>query len=348
MYKKITQAALLLALATVFLWLTFTVFLPISLPFLLGIGLALLAEPAVVLLAQKFHWKRAAATAAGVSAVLILSIATLTLLATVFMRQLGHLSDLWPRLEAAFLQAMEALRQWLLALAPRMPASLHRFIDQLAQDLLSDSGRFLSGLMSNLPQFATGLLGDLSQWLFGLITGIISSYMFSVRLPVLRQWIRQRLPQRWKQEYLPAVTGLKKALGGWVLAEIKLAAVAFVLLWLGFVLLKREHSLLLAALITLVDAFPVLGVGTILIPWSLLRLIQGDPATGFGLLGLYAVIWLIRSVLEPKLIGKELGLDPLVTLLCIYGGLKLWGIGGMLLAPIIAMAASQVIKRIRG
>ena len=69
MYKKITQAALLLALATVFLWLTFTVFLPISLPFLLGIGLALLAEPAVVLLAQKFHWKRAAATAAGVSAV---------------------------------------------------------------------------------------------------------------------------------------------------------------------------------------------------------------------------------------------------------------------------------------
>jgi predicted PurR-regulated permease PerM len=105
--------------------------------------------------------------------------------------------------------------------------------------------------------------------------------------------------------------------------------------------------LLLAALITLVDAFPVLGVGTVLMPWSLLRLIQGDPSTGFGLLALYGVIWLIRSVLEPKLIGKELGLDPLVTLLCIYGGLKLWGIGGMLLSPIAAMAVAQVAKRIR-
>ena len=347
MYKKITQAALLLALSTVLLWLAFTVFLPISLPFLLGIGLALLAEPVVELLSQRCRWKRTAATAVGISAVLILSIATLTLLTTVFMRQLGQLSDLWPRLEAAFLQAVEALRQWLLALAPRMPASLHRFIDQLAQDLLSDSGRFLSGLMSKLPQIATGLLGDLSQCLFGLITGIISSYMFSTRLPMLRQWIRQRLPQRWQQEYLPAVKELKKALGGWIWAEIKLAAVAFALLWLGFMLLRMEHSLLLAALITLVDAFPVLGVGTVLMPWSLLRLIQGDPSTGFGLLVLYAVIWLIRSVLEPKLIGKELGLDPLVTLLCIYGGLKLWGIGGMLLSPIAAMAVAQVAKRIR-
>jgi sporulation integral membrane protein YtvI len=348
MYKKITQAAFLLALSSVLLWLAFTCFLPISLPFLLGIGLALLADPAVDLLSQRFHWKRTAATAVGVSTVLILSVSALTLLVTVFMRQLGQLHDLWPKLENAFLQAVQALRQWLLALAPRMPAGLHRLIDELAQDLLSDGGSFLSGLMSKLPQMATGLLGDLSQWLFGLVTGIISSYMFSIRLPLLRQWLQQRLPQRWVQEYLPAVKSLKKALGGWFLAELKLAAVAFVLLLVGFMLLRMEHSLLLAGLITLVDAFPVLGVGTILVPWSLLRLIQGDPATGFGLLGLYAVIWLIRSVLEPKLIGKELGLDPLVTLLCIYGGLRLWGIGGMLLAPIIAMAASQVIKRIRG
>lgn len=348
MYKKITHAALLLALSAMLVWLAFTVFLPICLPFLLGIGLALLAEPAVVLLSQRCHWKRAASTAVGVSAVLALSIAALTLLATIFMRQLTQLGNIWPRLEAAFLQAVESLRQWLLALAPRMPASLHRFIDQLAQDLLSDSGKFLSGLMSKLPQLATGLLGDLSQWLFGLITGIISSYMFSIRLPLLRQWLHRRLPQRWQQEYLPAIKSLKKALGGWIWAEIKLAAVAFVLLWIGFMLLRMEHSLLLAALITLVDAFPVLGVGTVLVPWSLLRLIQGDPATGFGLLGLYAVIWLIRSVLEPKLIGKELGLDPLVTLLCIYGGLKLWGIGGMLLAPIFAMAVSQVLRRAKG
>ena len=135
---------------------------------------------------------------------------------------------------------------------------------------------------------------------------------------------------------------IKKALGGWILAELKLALVAFVLLLIGFWILGLEHILALAALITLVDAFPVLGVGTVLLPWSTLRLIQGDQALGFGLLGLYAAIWLIRSVLEPKLVGKELGLDPLLTLLCLYAGFRLWGFSGMLLSPIIAIAVSQI------
>ena len=130
------------------------------------------------------------------------------------------------------------------------------------------------------------------------------------------------------------------------MAELKLAAVAFILLLAGFALLKLKHPLMLAALITLVDAFPVLGVGTVLIPWSLLRLVQGDRVLGFGLLGLYAAIWLIRSVLEPKLLGKELGLDPLVTLVSIYAGFRLWGLGGMLLAPMVALAATQVLKRL--
>jgi predicted PurR-regulated permease PerM len=102
---------------------------------------------------------------------------------------------------------------------------------------------------------------------------------------------------------------------------------------------------MLAALITLVDAFPVLGVGTVLVPWSILRFVQNDYVLGIGLLALYAAIWLVRSVLEPRLLGKELGLDPLVTLIAIYAGFRLWGLGGMLLTPILAMAVTQIVKQ---
>ena len=203
-------------------------------------------------------------------------------------------------------------------------------------------------MFSRLPQIATGLVGDLSEWLFALLTGIISGYMISLRLPKLRQWLRCRMPQHWNDRLFPALQGIKRSLCGWILAELKLAGVAFVLLLAGLSLLHTKHSLTLAALITLVDAFPVLGVGTVLVPWSVLRLVQNDYALGFGLLALYAVIWLTRSVLEPKLLGKELGLDPLVTLVCIYAGFRLWGIGGMLLSPIVAMAITQVSKQIEG
>ena len=344
MYKKLTQAALVLALSMVLLWLSITYLLPVSLPFLLGIALALLAEPAVRLLSRKLP--PAAATAIGVTGVFVLSSAVLALLLTFLVRQLSHISDFWPQLEQGLTQALTALRQWLLRLAPRMPDSIHAFIDHLAEDILSDSGALFSGLLSRLPQLATDLLGNLSEWLFGLITGIISGYMISVRLPKWRQWLRAKLPQRWRSQYLPAVSALKQALGGWLLAEFKLAGIAFIFLAAGLTVLKIQHALTLAGLITLVDAFPVLGVGTVLVPWSILRLVQGDYALGLGLLALYAVIWLVRSVLEPKLLGKELGLDPLVTLVCIYGGFRLWGLGGMLLAPILAMATTRIVKQI--
>ena len=345
MYKKLTHAAVILALSIVLLWLSITYLLPVSLPFLLGTALALLAEPAVRLLSDRLKLRRAAATAIGVTAVFVLSATVLTLLATFLMRQLARIGDFWPQLEQTMTQAITAFRRWLLNLAPRMPESIHALIDHLAEDILSDSSALFSELLSRLPQIATGLVGNLSEWLFGLLTGIISGYMISLRLPKLRLWLRCRLPERWRSKYVPAVRGMKKALGGWFLAEVKLAAIAFLLLLAGLSLLKVDHSLMLAALITLVDAFPVLGVGTVLVPWSILRFVQNDYVLGIGLLALYAAIWLVRSVLEPRLLGKELGLDHLVTLIAIYAGFRLWGLGGMLLTPILAMAVTQIVKQ---
>ena len=347
MYKKTVQTVLILALSMVFLWFFFRCLLPVCLPFLLGTALALLAEPAVNWLFQKCRLKRTAATAIGVSAVFLLIATLLTLLSSVLLRQLGQLEGFWPQLETGLTQAVEGLRQWLQALAPRMPAGIHRLLDRLTQDLLSDGSALLSNLAARLPQVATGLLGNLSEGLFGLITGILSGYMLSARLPRLRQWLKSKLPPQWTETCLTAVQGLKKTLGGWLMAELKLALVAFGLLLIGLWLLRIRHSLTLAALITLVDAFPILGVGTVLLPWGILCLARSDRLLGFGLLGLYGVIWLTRSVLEPRLLGKGLGLDPLVTLLCIYGGFRLWGLGGMLLVPILAMIFSQMLRKFR-
>ena len=129
----------------------------------------------------------------------------------------------------------------------------------------------------------------------------------------------------------------------WILAQCKLMGVTFLLLAPGLLLLRVPHAIAAALGISLLDALPVLGTGTILIPWSLLRLLQGDTAFGIGLLGIYATISLIRSGLEPKLLGQQLGMDPLLTLLCLYVGFRLWGIGGMLLAPLITVTALHIL-----
>ena len=104
MYKKLTHAAVILALSIVLLWLSITYLLPVSLPFLLGTALALLAEPAVRLLSDRLKLRRAAATAIGVTAVFVLSATVLTLLATFLMRQLARIGDFWPQLEQTMTQ----------------------------------------------------------------------------------------------------------------------------------------------------------------------------------------------------------------------------------------------------
>ena len=91
---------------------------------------------------------------------------------------------------------------------------------------------------------------------------------------------------------------------------------------------------------------PVIGIGFILIPWAVISLFQGNRLLGFGLLLLYLAINLLRSLLEPKLVGKSIGLPPLVTLLSIYAGLQLFGIAGLLM-PCLVLAALFFYQKYR-
>ena len=116
----------------------------------------------------------------------------------------------------------------------------------------------------------------------------------------------------------------------------------FVALTLGFMVLRIPHAPLLGALIALVDALPMLGTGTVLVPWGILAMLQGDTALGFGLIAMYVFTALTRSVLEPRMLGRQLGLNPLITLAALYVGYQLWGILGMILAPVLTITAMEL------
>ena len=318
---------------------------PIVLPFFLGSLLALGAEPMVRRLHQNRKLPRWAASFAGVTVFFLLMLTALALVVSVLVRQLSQLSGLVAQLTDAVGRGLQALETWLLELSTRLPDSLENAATIGVQRLFSDSSNLLDQAVSRVPQVATGLLSALSQGAFVTFTAILSAYMISARLPKLKQFIQEKLPQFQPDRIRNSVKGLRHAMLGWLSAQGKLMGLTFLLLCGGFFLLKTGNVLLLAALVTLVDAFPILGTGTVLIPWSIVCLLQGDTARGIGLLAVYAVVWLVRSILEPRLVGKELGLDPLVTLFSVYAGLRLLGIGGMVIAPFAAMVATQLIRQ---
>lgn len=347
MSRHMIHFVLWLTLSLVAVWLFMGYFLPIGLPFLLGISLALGAEPTLRLLCRRLKLPRVAASPIAVSGVFLLSATVVTCLLALILRQSQQLVTWLPKLAENLTDALSQLQTWLQSLTQRLPPALQPLVGGLTEGFFQNGGAILEQAAMQLPKLATALLGFLSKGMLGLITGIISAYMISARMPALRAWWQRHQPITWQERWRPMLLTLKKSLSGWIWAEVKLAVLSFGLMSVGFWLLGISRSLMTAGLIAIVDAFPILGVGTVLIPWALLCLLRQETVRGIGLLAVYAVVWLSRSILEPKLVGKGLGLDPLVTLIAIYAGWKLWGIPGMLLAPILALTISQIIKQVQ-
>lgn len=327
------------------LWLAFRFLLPILMPFLLGILLALAAEPLVHTLQRIPKLPRTGASIIGVSIALVIALLLVVTLCAFLLRELGSLAGVLPDLEDAAISGLSSLEQWLTDLAQKAPQGISPILTQGVEGMFSNGNALLDRLTSWLLTLASTILKALPNSALGFGTWVLASFMLSSRLPRIRQWISGHLPDAWHTKYLPHLKTLKKTLLGWLLAQAKLVAVTFVILAVGFFIIQIDHPLLWASVVCLVDILPILGTGTILIPWSLVCFLQGNNLHAIGLLAIYGIISLLRSVLEPRLVGKQLGLDPLVTLIALYAGYHLWGILGMLFAPILAVVVTQILFR---
>ena len=274
--------------------------------------------------------------------VLVLTVLFLLSFCAFLIRELGALAGILPDLENATLSGLDSLEVWLLDLAQKTPEGIRSILMHGVEGMFSSGSALLDSLTGRLLNLATSVLKALPDSALGLGTWVLACFMISTRLPKIREWIHAHLPKAWHEKYAPYLQTLKKTVCGWLVAQAKLVGVTFCILSVGFLLLRISHPLLWAAATCLVDILPILGTGTVLIPWSLVCFLQNDSLRAVGLLAIYTVISLLRSVLEPRLIGKQLGLDPLITLLAIYAGYRLWGLPGMLLAPILAVTATQI------
>ena len=208
--------------------------------------------------------------------------------------------------------------------------------------LFSDGSTLLGKITAWLLGLAGGILGRLPDSALGFGTGILSAFLISARLPKIRGWLLRRIPRDRLNILLARFRRLRRMLRSWLTAQLKLMSVTFCILAAGLTLLRIPRSLLWAFVIALVDALPVFGTGTVLIPWALVCFLQGNRVLALGIAGTYATAALTRSILEPKLLGQHLGLDPLAALAALYIGCRLWGIAGMIAAPMITVALLQL------
>ena len=143
--------------------------------------------------------------------------------------------------------------------------------------------------------------------------------------------------QKTKKSFLGVVLGYLKA-------ELLMGIIIFTVLLSGLSLLRVEYALLLSVLTALIDAVPLLGAGIVLIPWAIISILLKNATLGWGLISLYGVCLLTRQICEPKIIGKNLGIHPLASIIAIYIGMQLFGILGIIIGPVCAVLVKSLLS----
>jgi sporulation integral membrane protein YtvI len=206
-------------------------------------------------------------------------------------------------------------------------------LDEILINTLKDA---LSKLTGHIPSAAVNLATKIPEALLFIAVSLLSAYYFCCDREKIVTYVFSIIPRNIRPKARETIKKCTKALRGCLKAYFLIMILTFFELFIGFSLLRVDYSFLLALLISAIDVMPLLGTGTVIIPWSLFCLASGDHRVGIGLLILYAITLIVRQIVEPKIIGSSLGLHPLSALISTYIGIKLLGLAGVIIGPLIA------------
>jgi len=328
-------------LGALFAWLALRFLLPCAAPFIAAFILARTLEPMVKFLCRQ-GWKREFAS--GVCSLAFLSFLVILTGALLSrgIRELAQLEKALPEMLSSLSQLLDGARSragqyrslappeltgWLDSAVAAMTETFARLPAMVSQKLLS----FLSAAASRMP----GIM------LFTATVGI-GIYFISAAYPAIQTWLDTHLPQPWQKRRLIIGHSMRYTLGRYLRAQGILMLITFFELFIGLLLLGAEGAFIISAVTAFLDALPVLGAGIVLLPWAIITFLTGSTAQGVGLIILWGITALVRSCIQAKLLGDQMGLPPLITLMAIYAGWCLAGVWGMVLFPMLALMAKQL------
>ena len=327
------------AVWAVLLWLGVRYLLRWLLPFLLALALAAAVEPVIAWCRRRMGLKRGFTAAVVTIAVTGAILALAAVIVWQLIRQAAELLGQLPGLLAGLPGMTEDLQQRLEDFCAACPQGLRSWLEEVPA--------LLGTLAAGVAQRASGacITAALAAALPGVFlfcgTTALAVFFTAGSYPRVMAFFRRQLGHR-----LDRARGVKanllSTLGKWCRAQAILLGVTFCQLLAGFLLMGQRYALLLAAVTALVDALPVFGTGTVLLPWAAVCLLAGQAPRAVALAALYAVISAVRSLLEPKVMAAQAGLPPLAALAAMYAGFRALGVAGMILLPMALLFVKQL------
>ena len=325
--------------AGVFLIMKYAV--PVMLPFLLGWILALAVLPAARWIASRKVCRKLRFTEGGVGAVLILLLSVGSILGVMWLlqalsAQIGRLISLYPVIKREFCQI---IGQCCIQVEHTVGIPARESSQYIYMQLDHISSSFLDGSQS--MEAAVGSMKKCVVIVGGLILCVVSAVLI---LQEHGEWKKRFSALSVFKKTRALLKSLQSGIAEYFKAQIKIMGIIILLCIAGLFLLGTPHFFVAGLALGLLDALPVLGTGTFLVPAALVLALRGNAAGAVGCIALYLVTSCVRQFLEPRLIGKKVGVSPLLVLLSVYLGLFLYGGAGFLLGPLSALVIYGILR----
>ncbi|MDQ6418323.1 sporulation integral membrane protein YtvI [Paenibacillus sp. LHD-117] len=330
------RTIVLIAVGLLLIYLVFTV----GAPFLLALVVAIFLEPLNGLLMKRFRLNRL------VSSVISSTLFTAILVGLIVLLGMKIIAEL-----IAFLEKV-----------PNYFENANSFVDQLLADAKGlyqnfppDAVATLEEYLMSLTNTITSMVGKLSTTIVGFastlpgmfiffIVFLVAVYMFSFSLNTMKASVLSFFEESSRPQVDQMLNNLRKSIFGFLRSQIILSGMTYIVSLIGLLILGIKYPMAIALVIIIVDIMPILGTGSVLVPWASYLILTGDIFTGVGLIVLFLVITVFRRIVEPKILGDSVGIGALPALISLYVGFKLVGVIGVFIGPLIViiyMAARQ-------
>ncbi|MGI6778282.1 MAG: sporulation integral membrane protein YtvI [Acetivibrionales bacterium] len=335
---KIIIAALLLA---VLLYAVYKLIYYVA-PIIIAFAISSVLEPIIKFISKKAKVSRKTAAPITLLLVIIPFGVIFTLIIIRLVSEIKAISKVLPK----YFSELYGIINSLIIKSTEIYNWLPRDITDNMGNIISNMSATLIGVLNSTVEAIVNTVISIPQTMIFLIVTILSTYFIASDRERISVFLREQLPESWIRKITSIKDDMFAAFFGYLKAQLIMMSITFVELYVGFMIIGIRYSLLLAFIISIVDALPILGSGTVLIPWGVFELITGNIRMGISLLIIYIIVLIVRQLIEPKILSHQIGIYPLVTLTAMYAGLRLIGVFGLILAPITVLVLKNIIKGI--
>lgn len=313
-------------------------------PFVAGWIISMMAHPVIEYLEKKVKLPKKFGSAILIAAVITGIIVVLYFAVRgIALQVIGFIQDA-PDIRHEIMRQGMIFQKKIEQFLSILPPSFGKQFDQWSGSIGELFKKAASSAVDYGVAHAGGVAKGVTSGLLGLVVMLFAAYMFSLEREKLIAWYEKCIPGFVKHKINVFMKNSVGVLVSYCLAQLKIMIVIIAILWIGFFIAGIGHSFIYSVLVGIVDIFPILGTGTVIIPWAIFKLITGDIKTAVILLIIYAICLVLKQVLQPKMMGDSMGISALTTIFLIYVGLKFGGLGGMLLALILGMLVINLYR----